>query len=380
MKLTHTLLLVSIPLASLSFTSCHKTSKSGESTSELESVDVAYPQTDSVVLHNQYPGYSSAVSEADVVSRVNGYVRQKHFSDGQWVASGTPLFTIEATTYADQLSKAQAQLQTAVASYEYASKEYEAMKKALESDAVSKMEVVQAESNMNQARASIETARASVQTAKMMLGYCTIRAPFAGHVAAPNVIVGDYVAGEASPVVVTRIFDDTVIKVNFSINDDQYLALTNTSRGKKINLDRVPVTFGDSILRQYTGKLDYQSPEVNKSTGTVSLRVAIPNPNGELKSGMYATVWLPYAVDPHALMIKDASIATDQLGKYVYVVNDSNQVIYTPIEIGELYQDTLRIVNSGLKPTDRYVTRALLKVRDGMKVKPVVTGISTPQK
>jgi len=53
------------------------------------------------------------------------------------------------------------------------------------------------------------------------------------------------------------------------------------------------------------------------------------------------------------------------------VVNDSNKVVYTPIETGDIYHDTLRIVKSGLSPTDRYVTQALLKVRDGMTVKPI---------
>ena len=87
---------------------------------------------------------------------------------------------------------------------------------------------------------------------------------------------------------------------------------------------------------------------------------------------MYATVMLPYALDPKAILIKDAAISTGQLGKYVYVVNDSNKVVYTPIKVGELYQDTLRIVSEGLSPADRYVTKAMLKVRDGMEVKPVV--------
>ena len=64
-------------------------------------------------------------------------------------------------------------------------------------------------------------------------------------------------------------------------------------------------------------------------------------------------------------------ISTDQLGKFVYLVNDSDKVVYTPIQTGDLYNDTLRIVSKGLTPRDRYVTTALMKVRDGMKVKPV---------
>ena len=74
------------------------------------------------------------------------------------------------------------------------------------------------------------------------------------------------------------------------------------------------------------------------------------------------------------MLIKDAAIGTDQLGKYVYVVNDSDKVVYTPITVGDVYRDSMRIVNSGLSPDSRYVTRALLKVRDGMKVKPQMPG------
>lgn len=103
------------------------------------------------------------------------------------------------------------------------------------------------------------------------------------------------------------------------------------------------------------------------------LKASIDNRYNELKDGMYATVSLPYAFEPNAILIKDASIGTDQLGKYVYVVNDSNKVVYTPIEVGETVNDTLRIVNKGLSPRSKYVTKALLKVRDGQTVTPRLT-------
>ena len=61
--------------------------------------------------------------------------------------------------------------------------------------------------------------------------------------------------------------------------------------------------------------------------------------------------------------LRDASIGTDQLGKYLYIVNDSNVVRYRPIEVGQLVDDTLRQVTAGISPKDSYVTSALLKVR-----------------
>ena len=82
---------------------------------------------------------------------------------------------------------------------------------------------------------------------------------------------------------------------------------------------------------------------------------------------------MPYRVEPHAVLVRDASLGTDQLGRYLYVVNDSDRVVYTPVKTGDLVADTMRVVVSGVKPGERYVTSALLKVRDGMTVRPLAT-------
>lgn len=88
---------------------------------------------------------------------------------------------------------------------------------------------------------------------------------------------------------------------------------------------------------------------------------------------MYVSVKLPWKTDPKAVLVKDASLSTDQLGKYLYTVNDSNKIVYTPVKVGDLYQDTLRIITEGIQPGTKYVTKALLKVRPGMTVNPVLT-------
>ena len=339
---------------------------------EAVEVSVAYPTIDSLVLHKSYPAYIQAKHYVDIVARVNGYITAQLFNDGEWVKAGQPLFTIESTSYREKVNEAEAQLQTAKATHEYNTRQYEAMKKALESDAVSKMDVIQAESAMKESEAAIRTANAVLENARLMLGYCTIRAPFAGHAASPPLMDGDFVAGEASPVKLTTLYDDSGVSVYLSVEDSQFLEMKDTKAGQAVDYNHIPVIFGDSIVNKYTARLAYEAPAVNKATGTIDLRLSVDNPKGELRPGMYATVMLPYALDPKAILIKDAAISTDQLGKYVYVVNDSNKVVYTPIKVGELYQDTLRIVSEGLSPADRYVTKAMLKVRDGMEVKPVV--------
>ena len=132
----------------------------------------------------------------------------------------------------------------------------------------------------------------------------------------------------------------------------------------------MPVKFEQPIPREYTGDLFYMAPALNNSTGTLQLKCKIKNPGFELKPGMYVKISLPYAQVNNALLVNDASVGSDQQGSYFYTVNDSNRVERTAVTLGDLYQDSLRVVTSGLRPEDRYVTKALLKVRPGMTVNP----------
>lgn len=363
-------------LAVILLNSCGKSTGkkvSGEAAAEPMRVDVALPEVDSVVLHKTFPGYLSANTKLDIVARVNGYLVGKYFVDGEIVKQGQKLFSIEDSQYRDALQQAEAQLQSAIATNEYATKHYHAMKKALESDAVSQMDVIQAESAMNESRASIESAKAAVQTAKTTLGYCTVYAPFEGRIAAPGVTVGDYLAGGGSPVKLTTIYDDKIVKANITIEDGLYLEILDNMKNNNVDYTAIPVMFSDTLPHRYHGKLSYVAPNIDQSTGSLELQVEIANPYEELKAGMYSLVYLPFDTDPAAILVKDASIGTDQQGKYLYTVNSDNKVVYTPIEIGEIVNDTMRIVTRGITPETRYVTKALLKVREGASVNPVLT-------
>lgn len=353
--------------------SCGNNSKKATDTgARAEVIDVAAPEVDSVVLHKTYPGYLSADKKVDLVARVDGYLISDPYTGGDFVKKGKVLFTIEDKNYRDAVDKATAALADAQATLSYAKSQYAAMKEALESDAVSQMEVLQAQSSMEQAEANCKSAEAALRTARTTLGYCTVTAPFDGHVSSGNYSDGTFLAGEGSPVVLATIYDDAKMKANFSIEDSRFLELIKNFKDSVDNIDysKMPINFSEELPHAYTGDLSYMAPQIDKSTGTMSIQATIDNTYYELKDGMYATVSLPYAFEPRAILIKAASVGTDQLGKYVYVVNDSNKVVYTPIEVGETVHDSMLIVNKGLNANDRYVTKALLKVRDGMTVEP----------
>lgn len=352
---------------------CRHSAKS-DSDSEIPAIDVAQVTNDSVMIHQTYPGFLKADKTVDVVARVSGNLTGRNFKEGDMVSKGQVLFTIDPTIYRDRVAQASAQLATARSEYDYASSHYNAVKKALESDAVSQMEVSQAKSAMDQAAAAIESARAALSSAQTNLGYCTVRAPMSGRITASTLSVGNFVGGEGAPVTLATIYDDSKLKAVFNVEDAAHermlsqMALDNDTVMKTVVLQ-----FEERLPHSYRGTLTYLAPDVNTGTGTLQMRAVVANPYGELRDGMYVDVLVPSEIVSHAMLVKDASLGTDQLGRYLYTVNDSDRVVYTPVKVGELYDDSLRIVTSGITPSTRYVTRALLKVRDGMAIRPVLT-------
>lgn len=334
-------------------------------------VEVSEVAIDSVTIYKDYPATLTADKAVDIVARVNGYVSGALYNGGDYVSPGQVLFTIRNEQYTNAVTNAQANLETAKSENEYAEQHYTAVQKAHQSNAVSDMELAQALSSRDQSRAAIESAKAALDDARQNLGYCTLRAPFGGHMSTNVYAEGSYVSGAAAPVTLATIYDDSHMIVNFAIEDASFMRMfENPNNRHLINYAEIPIEFQEKLPHNYTADLSYLAPNIDASTGTMVIQGKIKNEHNELRAGMYCTVRMPYKVDPQAVLVRDASISTDQLGKYVYVVNDSNKVVYTPIKVGDLVNDSMRVVSSGLEKGQRYVTAAMLKVRDGMTVKP----------
>lgn len=347
--------------------------KKDDESQKPRDIDVAEVYVDSVVLHKTYPGYLSSDNSYDVICRANGVILTQNYTGGSYVKKGQVLFTLDASTYRDAVQQAEAQLASAISSRDYAKSHYEAVKRALQAEAVSKMEVLNAESAYHQAEASIKSAQAALHTARTNLSYCTVTAPVSGYISDAVQGANTYVNGADTPFILAKVYENINFTVEFQIEDLQYEQMALKSQVFNSDLYRaMPLHFRDSLMNRYTADLSYTAPSVDKSTGTITLKGKVKNIDNELKDGMYVSVSLPYGFDPQGMLIKEAAISTDQLGKYIYVVNDSNKVVYTPIEVGEVYRDSLRLVTKGVKPGDRYVTKALLSVRNGEIVNPIL--------
>lgn len=357
---------------------CHKKAEQANSPTALP-VEVALPIEREVTLTREYPGYLDAVSTISIVGRASGTLQKQSYTPGGRVKKGQILFVIEPTLYENAVTQAEAALNTAEAGLEYARSNYERMQQAIESDAVSQIEVLQAKSNVKSYEAQVENAKAALSTARTNLGYCYVKAPMDGIVGIENYSVGTYIPGAASPVELCKMYKDDKMYAYFDITDNQWL-----NKEKRANVvgkeEYVTFTLGNDTYYRWKAKMDYLSPDINLSTGTLRVRAELDNSNLFLKPGSYISVVLPYEKVDNGILVKDASIGTDQLGKFLYVLNDNNTVEYRSIATGNLVDDTLRLVTSGLKANERYVTKALLKVRNGMAVTPIMEGSHAQQR
>lgn len=370
MKKTCIKLLCGAIIGMIILTGCHR--KEAAENKGPESVAVASPiELDSVVVHKNLPGRVEADESVDVVAQVDGTIVQKCFKDGDRVVKGQVLYRLESKRYAASVDQAKASIASARSQCNYYSKQVSAMNRALAEDAVAKITVEQAESNLENARAQLAQAEAQLAEAQAMLGYCTITAPISGQTTA-GVDNGAFAA--AGQTKLCSIVNNGSLKVVFSIDEQQYADLIEEgykpTSGRAL-FNNVPLQFGSGVKGVFTTDLYYTDPRIDPTVGAIMLEGKINNPDGKLRDGMYVTVELPMSTKRNALAISDDAIGTDQLGKYVYVVNEKNEVVYTPVKIGQTYQDTLRIIDSGLDRDARYVTTAMLKVRNGMKVHPV---------
>lgn len=335
-------------------------------------ISVAKPIVKDITLTKDYPGYLTTEKTVNLVARVNGTLQSVSYAPGGRVKKGQLLFVIEPTLYNDKVAQAEAELKTAQAQLEYARNNYSRMKEAVKSDAVSQIQVLQSESSVIEGVAAVSNAEAALSTARTNLGYCYVRAPFDGTISKSTVDIGSYVGGSLQPVTLATIYKDDQMYAYFNVADNQWLEMSmNNQQPTKDLPKKIMVQLGKEGTESYPATLDYLSPNVDLNTGTLMVRANFDNPQGVLKSGLYVSITLPYGEADHAILVKEASIGTDQLGKFLYAVNDSDIVHYRHIEIGQLINDTLRQVLGGLSPQERYVTEALMKVRDGMKIKPI---------
>jgi len=309
---------------------------------------------------------------------VQGFLQSIDYTDGDFVKEGTTLFTIEPETYKLKLEQAQAAEAGAQATLKQAEYDFRRQTDLVARQAVSQATLDTSTANRDNAQANLLQAQANTRIAEVNYGYTKVTAPFDGVVSAHLVSVGELV-GAASPTQLASIVALDPIYVNFNVNERDVIRIRAEAMRKGLtpsDLKQVPVEVGLQTETGYPheGKLDYVSPTINQSTGTLAVRGLIPNPNRVLLPGYFVRVRVPVEQQNDALLVPDTSLGSDQGGRYLLVVNKDNVVEQRKVTTGPV-EGELRVIDDGLKADDRVVIAGLLRVIPGEKVDPQVQKI-----
>jgi len=346
-------------------------------------VDVAVPVQKSITRYLDATGNAAAIKSVDLVARVQGFLQSINYEDGTLVKEGTTLFTIEPETYKLKLEQAQAGETGAQATLKQADADFKRQADLVQKQAVSQSTLDTSTSTRDNAQAGLTQAQANTKLAQVNYGYTNVTAPFDGVVTAHQVSVGELVGASSPPTQLATIVALDPIYVNFNVNEQDVLRFREEARKRGITFNdirKLPVEVGLQTETGYPhkGKLDYVSPTLNQSTGTLAVRGLLPNPDRSLLPGFYVRIRVPFDEQQSALLVPDAALGSDQAGRYVLVVSGENVVEQRTVQTGPVEGD-LRVIESGLKSDDKVVIAGLLRAIPGQKVDPQLQKIETPQ-
>ena len=231
---------------------------------------------------------------------------------------------------------------------------------------------------MLQDKGTVLVDQANVETATINLGFTRVLAPFDGVVTNHQVDIGALV-GASGPTTLATIVQADPLYVYFTASEPQILTLRRNlaKRGQTLrttNLSDIPVEIVEIGLQDedgypHKGHMDYVSPQLDASTGTLTGRALFDNKDHALLPGLFVRVRIPIAHQDKALLTRDDAIGTSQEGSYVLVVGPDNVVARKIVKTGQR-QGQLRIIESGLDPDDWVVTEGVQRAFPGAKVEP----------
>jgi RND family efflux transporter MFP subunit len=322
-------------------------------------VTVAPPLASRVAQWDEFTGRFEAMERVELRPRVSGYIDQVHFRDGSLVNQGDLLFTIDQRPFRLAVDSAQADVLRTQAQIVLDVADYQRALELVKTAATPQREVDQRKANLDIARAQELSAEATLHTAQLNLEWCEVRAPIAGRVSDRRVDPGNLVTGgQNGATLLTTIVRLDPIYFVFDGSEADYLRYSRLSvegqRGSSRDTPNpVKVQLADEKDWTHDGTMNFVDNEINAHSGTIRGRAIFDNKDHFLTPGTFGRLRL-YGGPIDALLVPDAAVVSDQASKVVMIVGDDNKVVAKPVTLGGMSRG-LRVVASGLAPTDRVV-------------------------
>jgi len=344
--------------------------KSGETpNAPATDVGVFTVSAQALPLTTELPGRTVAAQSAEIRPQVSGIVQKRLFTEGSTVKAGQPLYQLDASSYEATVRSAEAAVAKAQATLAAARLTAQRQQALRAADASSQQAVEDAQAALKEDEAALLSAQATLASARIDLARTRITSPIAGRVDTSSVTEGALVtASQTTALTTVQSLDPINVDIPQSSVDLLKLRQQLGQGGLKDGSTRIQLVLEDGSTYAHEGTLKVNGVAVNTSTGAVTLRATVPNPEHVLLPGMYVRAVLTQAVDPAALLVPQAGVQRNASGSAsALVVGTDGKVEQRPVTVAQAIGNRWR-VTQGLKVGDRVIVEGVAKVRPGQVV------------
>lgn len=340
-------------------------------------------ETDFIILQKanagmqiSYPGSIEGRVNVDVKPQVSGYLQTVYVKEGDYVQKGQALFQIKPEVFQEQVNSSSAALKAALANQASARVEVEKIRPLVEGKVVSDMQLKTAEAAYDAATAQVQQAKAALGSSKINADFSLIKAPVGGYIGRIPSRLGNLVSpSDAAPL--TTLSDINTVFVYFSMSESDYIAYKKDGRSIT-GSQKVELMLADGSIYEYKGELESASGNIDRATGSMSMKAIFPNPDKLLRSGGAAKVIINNAVNG-VMEIPKTAVKDIQDLFFVYLLDDSSNVKMVPVEINGGTKDRY-FIQSGVKPGDKVAVNRVDMLQMGVPVIPKIVSLDAASK
>lgn len=329
----------------------------------MPQVSVVTVQPQKITLTTQLPGRTSAFRIAEIRPQVNGLIQKRLFTEGSEIKAGEVLYQIDPAPFQAALDNARAAMGRAEANLPSVKARAERFKELLADKAVSQQDVDDAAGALKQVESDVASSKAQVEAARINLAYTKVTAPISGRIGKSNVTDGAIVtAYQPVPLATIQQFDPIYVDVPQSTSDLLRLRRRledGRLNGGGIEQNKVRLVLEDDSPYPQEGTLQFRDVTVDRSTGSVILRMVFPNPKGVLLPEMFVRAIVKEGANEQAILIPQQAVLRNPKGEpYAMVVDGAGKVgmkmLTLEREIGNQW-----LVTAGLATGDRVIVEGL---------------------
>ncbi|AEP29435.1 efflux RND transporter periplasmic adaptor subunit [Brumicola nitratireducens] len=345
------------------------TGSQGQPQQPAPTVSIMILEKQSVDISMDLPGRVTPFKQSQVRPQVDGVITKRFFEEGAQVKQGQQLYQIDDARYRAQLNSAHADVKSALANQKTMQAKAARYKDLVSRNAVSKQEYDDVIAQNAQANANISVAEAKVTVAKVNVDYTKVYAPIDGQISRSYITEGALVTGNQAQQLAT-ITQLNPIYVDMQESGAAILELRREMQQKQALPVSLLVNETSNELYSQQGQLKFSEVTIDQSTGAITLRAIMPNPDGILLPGLFVKARVHVGSKDAVLVPQRATMRQADGSLTIYLVDANNQVIakkINPIKsIGSDY-----VVTGNLDSGEQLIVTGYQKVKPGATVNAV---------